>query len=458
MTPCLNCGKPVDQSSSFCPSCGTPVRTPPPPMSVVMPAMLPPPASDRGKRHGVAISFYALLLLGALAVVSVSVVVITHAPHWTGPTLMSLSCLICAGFTVARLRKLERTFRVLDVPIVWGTVVLFVLGSLTSLGGAFNKNAGKPESAGLTEKLPGQSQPVQEVKSVIVRGHEIQLGMASDDVFAILQKDDETSPVENRSDPSLPSSQIVVHHYVVGPQQISVELKRQSNDAPYTVSKIMANRAEGSSLLKTFDITTQNVGTNFQGDDIAAIATQLKAMENKDEFESTAQYQARLAAFRAKPISGATTPNDYFAFVQQDMYDGNLASWQGADVRSEYDADKHILKLHPDLGMAFDGGPIVDKSGTGLDLKDHFSDPKSSTLPMEPDQAKDLEYSLKLLFVCKLAEPWIRPGSAQHRDSSERAANVDLLNVQSVQVWIFNDITGGVLQKQTLVPLHKSRR
>jgi hypothetical protein len=426
-------------------------------MSVVMPAVPLPPANDRDKRHGVAISFYALLLLGALAVVSASVVVITHAPHWTGPTLMSLSCLICAGFTVARLRKLERTFRVLDVPIVWGTVGLFVLGSLMFLGGAFNKNAGKPENAGSTEKLPEQSQPVQEVKSVIVRGHEIQLGMASDNVFAILQKDDETSPVENRSDPSLPSSQIVVHHYVVGTQQISVELKRQSNDAPYTVSKIMTNGAEGSSLLKTFDIATQNVGTSFQGDDMATIATQLKAAENKDEFESTTQYQARMATFQTKPISGVTTPDGYFAFVQQDLHDGAFASFEGASVRSEYDADKHILALLPDLGLGSEG-PITDKSGVGLDLKDHFSNPKNVSLPMAPEQAKDLKYELNLLFVCKLAKPWIHRGSAYYQGSDGKMGDVTLLNVQSVQVWIFNDITGDVLQKQTLVPLRKSRR
>ena len=212
---------------------------------------------------------------------------------------------------------------------------------------------------------------------------------------------------------------------------------------------------------RPFDITAQNLGFHFRGDDIVSVADKLKAAGSKDEFESTAQYQARLAAFRAEALFGATTPVSYMAFVQGDLYDGDIESFEGAALRSNYDADKGTLRLQISLGLEGDN-TVIDPLGTGLVLKDKFTEPKPVFLSMTPERARDLKSRLQLLFVCKLDEPWVQLGQVMYNRRSGHPpgsyAKVDMLNVKSVAVWVFDDITGDVLLKQDLPRLNKHRR
>jgi len=235
------------------------------------------------------------------------------------------------------------------------------------------------------------------------------------------------------------------------------------------------------------DVTTQNVGPNFQGHDIIAVFEAIKKspeVREKGEFETTAAFDTRRSGFSNHPLIGTTTPGDHFGFL--------LATAPASMPESKFDADTQTLSIilrgaridflapYHKLDAVLVRSPNYDRStyvasnafgakatvtelygqayGLAFDLDSWVfraspSDARelTYTMKMSSDEARVLKPDLKIILVCRLSEPWLRTSAHGHDATIDDPYKVlvgdNYLQVIPEQVWILNGRTGQVITK-----------
>ena len=252
-----------------------------------------------------------------------------------------------------------------------------------------------------------------------------------------------------------------------------------------------------SSLRAAFDQSSNKLPANFQGDDAdllyRAIAQKL-VHPDKEEFESSAEYETRLQVFASQPLLGKMSAGDEFAFV---LGLGG-ESVRGADatvygkIQTSYDADAQVLTvtipldpLSDEDGNFYDWASIWKREGVPLGSYvasnafgvkaqvRRFNDLSTEILIdnsdwLEPDCSKnpgDVTCNVtvgssvarsfaahpRVLVIGKMLPPFI----SSQEDTSEPTVDTPseihhhykLLHFRLDQLWVFDGQTGGVLHK-----------
>lgn len=221
-----------------------------------------------------------------------------------------------------------------------------------------------------------------------------------------------------------------------------------------------------TSLIKS-SVPTDSLPSNFAGHDIKTLVTQLLDLKKrlvKNEFETTAQYEKRIAEELQKPIIDNLTIKDSFSLVV-------------SGVRAEYNADTQKMQfflpieksrmaellrssssLSRDKKTAYDLSDvnlysIQWRSERGYDTQGIFFDEMNNLLPTEKnysqgfsaevalsvEDAKRLKNAVKAVVVVQLEEPY-----------AGRGGLVDTqLQVRLVDVYFFDPQTGKILAKMS---------
>ena len=119
-------------------------------------------------------------------------------------------------------------------------------------------------------------------------------------------------------------------------------------------------------LTDSFDVNIEKLPVPYFGHDIARVYSafsERKKTDSKDEFESTEQYQKRLATQTNNPLFGSVGTDSILAFVVKPA--------------SEYDADTQTLTISITTGSVWESARI-DKSRLGLSVKRGKQDSKES--------------------------------------------------------------------------------
>jgi hypothetical protein len=218
-------------------------------------------------------------------------------------------------------------------------------------------------------------------------------------------------------------------------------------------------------LAGPLDLTTSNLGPDFQGNDIAALYEAIKhspALKEKSEFETSNQFESRRKSFQEQPILGSLTAASPLAFVLP----GDSPIY---GPRFKYDADSQTLTFtlegrsmtfylesgHPDFdtlvirSTVLDRGTYVASNAFGAKVevdktysrdngiafsKDSwlFRTSESGYLrkfthvfSMPPEQAKALKEGGRILLVCRLVDPWFPRDRSWPRGQDGRAVRND---------------------------------
>jgi hypothetical protein len=218
-----------------------------------------------------------------------------------------------------------------------------------------------------------------------------------------------------------------------------------------------------------FDPAHTRLPLGFRGNNTRVILdrllTQAKLFE-KSEFETKADYEARVSEGNAKPFVGRVTRTDLLSFVCDDC------------VKSTYDADRGCLRIDLDIipsrfidlphsskhyssyiaSNAFGGTVRVDREDTvasTLHMQgiDWFNRQKQD-IPMSVEKARSAKARLKAVLLYHLS-PY-RPATVSDSyskatfdiPSEGRTTDKDLF-VTLESVWVVDSSTGDVLTKTT---------
>lgn len=248
-------------------------------------------------------------------------------------------------------------------------------------------------------------------------------------------------------------------------------------------AKPAGSAADGSERVYAavpLDPSVDALPKGYAGHDCRTMSRALKALNPaKDEYETTAAYAERVAAFGAKPIAGSVTVADYVAFVP----DYPL-------ITTSYDADVGQFRISGSMG-AIDGlvgsslvlsvvtdskvltrstyiaanayGRKVEVRKTQLyacavalpQLRQSYrSAAFDAIVSLSPDEAKVAKENVAILYVGKLAEPYwakfffnIEP---KIDSPTETTWTGDALVIRDAEVWLFDKRTGRIYQKSKI--------
>jgi|GEM_PF-4135154 len=185
------------------------------------------------------------------------------------------------------------------------------------------------------------------------------------------------------------------------------------------------------------NVSTDSLPLNFTGQDIETLFSKLRNLEvrlTKGEFETTTQYEKRIAEEIQKPIIDNLTLEDSFSLVT-------------SRIRAEYDADtqkmKYLLSIIGGLsddnyrfygfGEGYSTYEIVFRDINKLIPKRGYLTDFSIEVPLDVEEAKRLKTTTKAVAIVKLEKPYIE-GS-------------DDLRVRLIDVYLFDPQTGKILAK-----------
>ena len=216
----------------------------------------------------------------------------------------------------------------------------------------------------------------------------------------------------------------------------------------------------------------------YAGSDCSAIARKLKSLDTgKSEYETTAAYNARIAALSGRKIDGARTMAEPVAFVVA-----------GRDIASTYVADAGHLDVtakpeRVSLIVERDSRPgviVSDRSeeerrvvmsnafgakveGTAAqrtvcalafrNISDFDQRVKgvSALVPMTPAEAKAAKQQLALMYVGTIAPPFLGTYEDYHKatldDPHEVSWRGDSVVLNLSEIWLFNRATGTIYKK-----------
>jgi len=258
------------------------------------------------------------------------------------------------------------------------------------------------------------------------------------------------------------------------------------------------------------DDASTTVGPGYTGLDPAMIVRALEATgitEPKSEYETSADYQKRIAALPIHGVLNGLPPDGRLAFVLNGPAASAGVTLGGVEL--SYDADKQLMSVKLEIAKS-DFGPnaifpafsfqstvlhssqytgknafgatadvtslviggfgITAENGTWLtpigELSARASYPQSGslaliehtgvTLPLQmpPMVAKDVSDHLRVLLICSLTSPWLRQttwvsSGATIQDPSEGSITSKYLHVSPEAVWIFDERDGNIIAKFT---------
>jgi hypothetical protein len=263
---------------------------------------------------------------------------------------------------------------------------------------------------------------------------------------------------------------------------LALTLFAASTTGAPTQKKTKANLAADQSLAYAttpFDVNSEALPNHYLGhscSDIAKAVLSLNPM--KDEYETTAAFQERIAKLATRPLIGSVMLGGYLAFLEEDP-----------SVTSQYNADTETLWIggHPSSGKIFvNSSPITsvlitskvtsqstysasNAYGKIVDVKKShlnscalafpqfgspikFSDYKTS-VTMPPTEARNTKDNIGVLYIGRLSQPyWVKYSDYLKPtiDSPHEAYwSGDTLIMDDIQVWLFNKASGRILQKIT---------
>jgi hypothetical protein len=234
-------------------------------------------------------------------------------------------------------------------------------------------------------------------------------------------------------------------------------------------------------LTASLDLNQTNLGQDFMGHDITAVAETIKnspALKEKSEFESTSAFETRRAGFVAQP-------NGYMGFVVGEesitpefKYDADsqtlAVTLTGSTERFIMDKDKPTLdgvlirsivrdedsyigsnafgaKVEVRRTYSEEYGVVFNQDNWLFRSSERYKRKFTYLLPMPPDEARTLKADAKLLLVCRLMQPWFRHSAHGHDATIDEPYKTligdNYLQAVPEQLWIFNQRTGEVVRK-----------
>jgi hypothetical protein len=225
------------------------------------------------------------------------------------------------------------------------------------------------------------------------------------------------------------------------------------------------------------DQAAETLGSNYAGHSCRALATALLAIKPlKDEYETTAAFNERIAAMSSKSLLGNTTMSDSIGFIPAESY-----------VGSKYNADAGALEIsgrdrstNVMAGKSLQQALVIDSElmsekrysasnayGKQVEVlkTEHnvcaiaatsipsFEDPIKfqASVAMSPEDAQAAKGNIETLYVGKLTAPYW--GKYFHATTPKIAvpfedySTGDALFMNVNEVWLFNKVTGRIYQK-----------
>ncbi len=244
------------------------------------------------------------------------------------------------------------------------------------------------------------------------------------------------------------------------------------------------------------------VTPHFMGNDLRHICDALSSRipSHKGEFETTAEYQARVRNAIAQPIIGNIKAGSDLAFVIPSPLHNHLDELYDVDLITAYDADHAKMTVLIHTAMTFQPGDVqslldrpmdihsvaiiwganapaykswsasnsfgasvkvveqnYDAYGLAIDLERPWKQDKIATLITEGgsvafsvpvEEARFIKDRLKVLIVCRIKDNPLMSGTDYHKATmtspSETTARYKYLHITPVSLWVFDDETGKV--------------
>ena len=220
---------------------------------------------------------------------------------------------------------------------------------------------------------------------------------------------------------------------------------------------------------KPFDITADVLPRNYEGHDPRMLMAVSKSAPFKDEFETTEAFLPRVARWRASPLFGTVTPDDFIAIrvlgvsldkrydadsrklmidLSEDMREGNGEAFVPFGSRRK---DLGVGSGKTMMGVAFKWKRwITAEAGTRLNglsraRFDFLVDPEFAQSPW-----------WDLYFIGRIEAPFYFSYATSHSpridEAYEYAASYSGFAMNTEQVWIVDRLTGKVMGKAALCP------
>ncbi|MFH1702366.1 MAG: hypothetical protein ABIB41_02890 [Nitrospirota bacterium] len=255
----------------------------------------------------------------------------------------------------------------------------------------------------------------------------------------------------------------------------------------------------------SFDPAIEKIPVPYLGHDIEQVYKafdERKRAEQKDEFESTEQYQRRLATQDEKPLFGSVGQNSILAFVSSpsSAYDADSQTlkislhtspvWQSVqidrsrlalEIKSEitkkksmgqnaYGAKVEIEELYvKEFELAihnqvdFETEKDLGKSWKDIQsMMSEYNLPSESfkgemeatfvkRLKMQPADARTVKDKIAALILVKPTAPFISSGATLHeatfKDPNQFLGQMYYVDVDLLEIWIYNKQSGELLTK-----------
>lgn len=246
-----------------------------------------------------------------------------------------------------------------------------------------------------------------------------------------------------------------------------------SASVAYAASPAVPAKSVDAYSTGPFNTEIDSLPPKFRGHDLFEVYQKIKPPKNKGEFETTVEYESRVARWRSLPFLGKLTPEDTLAFVIFPQLSPDA-------VKTDYDADQSLLKVSVNFENHYvaDGSerwletyftsknlgarPAVTRMGVkfrvtyhtldsfGLAVDDKYQNMVFS-LPTERQQALELKVYLRVLAVVELVTPYrvkfFGGTTASLTDPDDWSNNYFGLKVKLKELWLYNSKTGEVLVK-----------
>lgn len=260
----------------------------------------------------------------------------------------------------------------------------------------------------------------------------------------------------------------------------AISAHAQTNSVPLNPSDKLSTGYER----EPFGLTQQKLRKQFKGYDAETLYRALYTPP-KNEYETSAAYQARLNAVLAKHLYGSIQGNSAVAFIlrQTDTFgESDVISWS-------YDADTKKIQVQIDSPekasiscedcppvlitktQMIDSGSYVGQTAFGVrsNIKKHYikaygvavdSWPfrKDYEIEMEVAAAEAAESHLRLILIGHLIPPWTSdqedfrlPAIDSPQDFD---AKIHAVYMHPEQLWVVNVLTGDILSKEIPEPFH----
>lgn len=189
----------------------------------------------------------------------------------------------------------------------------------------------------------------------------------------------------------------------------------------FVVTSVIAAYSQSSAQeIKPFDMSQEQLPANYHGFDVVVIERALKDKKKrlqKDEFETTEDYNKRKKIEESRPFIGSVKLDSKIAF---ELFIDNLT----------YNADRQIMEVQP------------YNSILGLQLASPYSyisikNFEKWEIKMDIQTAKQAKPFIRALAVVTPAEPFFYDHSHT------------VFTVQLHEIWFYHESTGKIFYKQT---------